>query len=283
MAIEYLDEGVTTLASGGWKVAAGTAGSGIADSATLIISKGSANITSSLDWSSLTEGVEYIDIYQTFLGNIGSAAGSLKLDADASSASRISFAGPGSLFLGAKGDNNLITHFFMTARGRAYLTEGTFSNIRFGGGALNVNESTVVTNAYLHGGQSTIGYNGAPIDILDIDGGVHNINRTATGDPGKFWVRGGTCVYDVPTSSTAPGEIRIGSAGTVMLVNCVTPVASVYVDGLLDASRLKSPVTLTTVYYGPNARIIEGNRLTITNRVRGSGSASVAGFLPQPV
>ena len=282
MDLEYLLDGVSSFASGNWKLADGTGGSGIADASTNIVNKGSAKITSDLDWSSLTTGVESFDILSTFLGDIGSAAGSLRFDADNSSDARVSFAGPGNLYLGAKGGSNVITYFYMTAAGRAYLTEGTFTNVRFGGGTLTVNESTVVTNAYLHGGSSTVAYNATDLTVLDIDSGVHTIRRRAVGGAGNFRVTSGTCNYDVTTAETGWGEVRIGAAGNLNLISAGATCTDAYVDGVLDASRLKVPVTITNVYYGPNARVIEGTQLTITNRIRASGTSAACGFLPRP-
>jgi len=281
MALEYLLDGVSSLAAGNWKLADGSGGSGLANGSVNVINKGSAKITSDLDWSALT-GIESLDILSTFLGDIGSAAGSLKLDADASSDARVSFAGPGNLYLGAKGNSNVITYFYMTAAGRAYLTEGTFTNVRFGGGTLTVNESTTVTNAYLAGGSSTVSYKSNDIEVLIIDGGVHTIRRRVEGDPGDFRIDSGTCNYDVTTAEAGFGEVRIGSDGMMNLISCGASVTDAYVNGTLDASRLKVPVTITNVYYGPNARVIEGTQLTITNRIRASGTSAACGFLPRP-
>jgi len=282
MALEYLLEGVSSLAAGNWKLANGGAGTGVADTATLIINKGSAKITSDIDWSALVTGIESLDILSTFLGDIGSAAGSLQLDADNSSDARVSFAGPGNLYLAASGGSDVITYFYMTAAGRAYLTAGTFTNVRFGGGTLTVNESTIVTNAYLYGGASTISYNATDLTVLHIDGGVHTIRRRAVGGAGDFRIMSGTCNYDVTTAESGWGEVRITSAGTLNLVSAGATCTDAYVDGVLDASRLKVPVTITNVYYGPNARVIEGTQLTITNRIRASGTTSACGFLPRP-
>lgn len=280
--IQFLLDGVSSLASGNWKLATGSGGSGIVDAAQLVISKGSAKITSDLDWSALSTGIESLDILSTFLGDIGSAAGSLQLDADNSSDARVSFAGPGNLYLAASGGSDVITYFYMTATGRAYLTAGTFTNIRFGGGTLTVNESAAVTNAYLHGGASTIAYNSTDITVLDIDGGVHTIRRRAVGGAGNFRVTSGTCNYDVTTAESGWGEVRIGAAGTLNLISAGETCTDAYVDGVLDASKLKVPVIITNVYYGPNARVIPGTQLTITNHIRASGTSAACGFLPRP-
>ena len=68
MAIAYLNEGAVSLAAANWSDA-----TGFANNATLVISSGSQTITTSLDQSGLSGGIDTLDILQVFTGRIGGA------------------------------------------------------------------------------------------------------------------------------------------------------------------------------------------------------------------
>lgn len=269
MAVEYLTRGVDSLAAGNWKLAGGGAGSGIVDSATLVVADGSATITNDIVWDALTEGIESLDFLPGFSGNVGSSAGPLQLDADAASTSRVTWGGPGTLYYQAKGDNNLCNNFLMTSRGRANLVAGTFTNIRMGGGVLSVSPSAVVTNYYTQGGSSTLGYNATAFTTLDIDGGVHTVNRPCA----TINVRSGTLVYDVTTAESTSATITVWQGATLRLLSARATIATVNLYGTLDAQNLRTPVTLTATNVGPRFRVIPSSKLTYT---------PVYQFLPMP-
>jgi len=264
MAIAYLNEGAVSLAAANWSDA-----TGFANLATLVIASGSQTITTALDQSGLSGGIDTLDIGPQFTGRIGSpSTGPLKVDADeGGSTHRVTYnAGGGVLYLQAAGDNNLISNFWKSSPGAAYLMGGTFTNVILGEGPLSVNGSTVVTNAYLKGGNSTIEA-GTAFTSLSVYAGTHYTKR----DCATINVYGGTLIYDVPTTATTT-TITVYSGATLRLLSS-DAIATLNLEGYADFSQAKVGITIATANLGPLYKINESANVTITTRAAAGAKA----------
>jgi len=243
MAIAYLNEGAVSLAAANWSDA-----TGFANAATLVISSGSQTITTSLDQSGLSGGIDTLDILPGFTGRIGGAGyGSLKVDADeGGSTHRIIYnAGGGSLYLQAGGDNTLITNFWMSSLGSCYLTGGTFTNVVLGQGSLSVDSSTVLTDPVFDGGAAVV-QAGTAATSLTVRGGSHVWNRGATTinvyGRGRLNIDcGGTAITTLNILSSE-AEVVLSSSGTITTVNNW---------GRLLADKISRAITISTYNSGP--------------------------------
>lgn len=280
MAYAYLTTGATDITGASWSDA-----TGFANSATLGIETGSQTIVSSLNQSALGTGLNYLLVGPGFSGNIGSpAAGSLVVDVDAGSDPHVTYAASGgNFYLTAGGGNTLITRVECNSAGNLYLTGGTFTNLDVVRGTCNVNASTVVTNAYLVGGNSTIEYNATALTTLTVSGGSHTLKRTAN----TVIMNGGDLRVDIDSGSLGATLLTM-NGGRVTLVSGNIPVA-VFIGGTLDVSKLKRPATIAgtsaVVYNGFRGALAQapGNTLTWTTgniTYRGSYVSSDAGFAP---
>ena len=243
MAIAYLNEGSVSLAAANWSDS-----TGFANAATLVISSGSQTITTALDQSALSAGIDTIDILPGFTGRIGGPGfGSLKVDADEGGAThRIIYnAGGGSLYLQAGGDNTLISNFWMSSLGSCYLTGGTFTNVVLGQGSLSVDATTVLTDPIFDGGTAIV-QAGTAATSVTVRGGAH------------VWKRGATTI-----NVHGRGRLTIDCAGVaITTINILSPDAEVILLssgtittvnnwGRLTADKLSRAVTITTYNSGP--------------------------------
>lgn len=233
MAYAFLTTGSTTFAAGSWSDATGFANSG-----TLAIESGSQTIVSALDQSALGTGLNYFNVGPLFSGDIGSpSAGSLKVDIDAGTDPHFTYAASGGhCYLTAGGGNTLITRVECNSNGGTlHLTGGIFTNLDVVRGTCTVNESTVVTNAYLVGGTTTIEYNATALTILNIGGGTHTLKRTAN----TVILSGGTLYVDIDSGSLGATIVTV-TGGVLVLKSGAIPVA-VFIGGRIDLSQIRKP------------------------------------------
>lgn len=197
MAIAYLNEGAVSLTSGNWSDS-----TGFANNATLVINKpigGNQPVTTSVDWSGLTEGVHCLDIRPGATGQLGTAATPLMVDADDDSATDslayVSNYGSGfHLYLRAKGDDNLILNNSTGAGNQTTLIEGEFTNTSVRGGVFRAEQSAELTNYDQYGGEAEIEYNATPLTLCRVTGGRCIIRRKFT----KLIVGGNAKVLYIP-------------------------------------------------------------------------------------
>lgn len=251
MAIAYLAEGSTTLAAAAWSDA-----TGFANDATLVIERGGQTITTALDQSALGTGINYLQVRRTFTGNIGSsAAGPLKVDADAGSDPNIVYAAAaGSFYLQAGGGSALVSRMECNTGGQLRLVGGTFTNVDMLRGAMSANGSTVITNLFVTGGEATIEDNATAITNLEIFGGTVTLRRGAT----NVTMRGGRLILDADGRSLGPTVLDV-LGGEIVWISGAIPGGSSRsrVACSIDVSRLRrdaafAATNATTVY--PAAR-----------------------------
>ncbi len=243
-ADSYLNPGATSLAAANW-----TDGIGLANTKKCVISSGSQTITTDLDFSTLTAGIDTLDILPGFTGRIGGAGyGSLKLDADESTTNRVIYnAGGGALYLQAAGDNNIISNFWMSSLGSCYLTGGTFTNVVLGQGSLSVDSTTVLTDPIFDGGAAVV-QSGTAATSLTVRGGSH------------VWKRGATTInvygrgrLNIDCAGTAITTLNILSSEAEVVLSSSGTITTVNNWGRLLADKLAREITISTYNAGPAA------------------------------
>jgi hypothetical protein len=294
MAIEILNTGSTSLASGNWKTLAGAAGSGIVDDAELLIQTGTQSITSDVTWTSLTNGIKYLDISPGFAGNIAGTSGSLAFQTRNSLFSQITQlprvryeASGGTLYYTAENASaNDECHYLQVNGGGGLYVTGTCSvrRLELTAGRIWVNQNVGSVANYrwvFAGGTSTIevvnsgGTNN--IHALTVTGGQHLLKRgiqgttvTAGGRVEGLQVHGGSVTIDAGSQNVAAMTV---TGGTVTVLNAGNPDTTtagvtnlLALGGTLDFSRLSRPMTLSLVEDAPSCTIIPSKYLTITTR-----------------
>lgn len=246
----YLNEGAVSLANANWDT-----GTGFAEDATLVIASGSQTITTQLDNSGVTNGIDTLDVLPGFTGRIGGAGfGSLKLRATSGVTNRVVYnAGGGSLYLQAAGSGtNEITTFWMSSLGSCYLTGGTFTNTVLGQGSLSVDSTTVLTTANLDGGSAVIQSNGTAITTLTVSGGSHVLKRGGTTinvyGRGRLTIDCSTVAITTLNILSSEAEVVLLSSGTITTCNNW---------GRLIASKLTRAITITNYNAGPASFIAD--------------------------
>lgn len=278
MASEYLTEGVNSLAPGNWKLSDGTSSGspGFVNAATLVIGNGSTNITSDLDWSSLTNGVQSLKVTATFGGNVGAASTPLIVDASDSSAAvewttavpteaRIEHSGTGALYV--RGDNYGIDNLQQNGNGTTVLINGTAAYTRVQRGKFQAESLATVTTFNAMGGTSVLGTKSSAGTLANVWNGSHTTQRPFT----TMNIYGGTWIINVSNAGAASTINQHG--GTVILLAHGTTAITAYnhYAGVFDPTRLRVDTIITTytrqegaVYAGsPN-----GATLTLTNSIR---------------
>jgi len=245
----YLNEGAVSLAAANWDDA-----TGFAEDATLVIASGSQTITTSLDQSAVTNGIDTLDILPGFTGRIGgSGYGSLKLRATSGLTNRVVYnAGGGSLYLQAAGSgSNTITTFWMSSLGSCYLTGGTFSDTVLGQGSLSVDSTTVLTDANFNGG-SAIVQSGTAATSITVSGGAHVLKRGSATisvyGRGRLTIDCGTAAITTLNILNPEAEVTLLSSGTISTVNNW---------GRLIADKVARTIALTAYKAGPAAVILD--------------------------
>lgn len=220
MAVEYF----TALGGDGVSLTGNWSGSGFADDATLVIGKGSANITANLDTTgSTTGGIDYMHITEGFAGTIGSAsagAASIEFDATYTTAANFVLRGPAAVFLTA--GSTTCTKAEVTA-GRLVLTGGTFTTLVVSGGEVIIQSAATVTTLYVTGGTvRQLGIAGTAATTAHVSGGSYFTERvpvtlnqrgdsyiqvdSTTADNTTFNHSAGRCVWQDGNIATLNGE-----------------------------------------------------------------------------
>jgi hypothetical protein len=274
MATEYLVEGVNSLAAGNWRLGdTTTVGSGFVNAATLVINSGSTAITSDLNWSSLTNGVQYLKIAEKFGGNIGTGTSPLIVDASDSTAAvewssaapteaRIEHQGTGTLYL--QGDNYGIDNLMQDGAGGTVLVSGTAAYLRVQRGKFQAETAAVVTNAALIDGTATFGTKTTAGTLLNVWGGSHTIQRPFT----TINVYGGVVTINAVGAGAASTINQYG--GTVILIAHSNTAITAYnhFGGTFDPRGLKFDTIITTYTRSFGATFSgrpNGAALTLTN------------------
>ena len=295
MAIEILNTGSTSLASGNFKTLAGAAGSGFVDDAELLIQSGTQAITSDITWTSLTNGVKFLDISPGFAGNIaGGTAGSLAFQTRNSLFSQVTQlprvryeASGGTMYYTAENASaNDEVHYLQVNGGGALYVTGT-CNVRrmeLNAGRLIINQNVGSVANYrwvFTGGTSTIDIvnSGGTNDIhaLTITGGQHLLKRgiqgttvTAGSRTEGLSVIGGAVTIDAGSRNVSALTVAGGSVTVLNAGNPDTPTAGITnllaLGGTIDFSRLQRPMTITLVEDASSCTIIPSKYLTITTR-----------------
>lgn len=280
MAIEYLNEGATSLAAANWSLT-----TGFADNATLIIDKPFGNrqpLTTATDQSGLTTGIDYLDIHAGGQGQLGTGSSPLKVDADTAAGDGITNYGAVTLYLDAGGGSGVINNFacgpgsINTLQG-----SGTFGQVAVAGGSVNVQDSTVVTNFDAYGGTGEIGYNSTKITLCRVMRGTWTIKRACTsiivGENARV-------ILDLDDAASMTSTTLTNYGGHVTLVNAAYPTL-VSVGGTIDLSKARRPFEIggTSITLG-GTKIIEGSGIVTVSNVTNVGNSkrSVGGFTPAP-
>lgn len=261
-----LNKNANSLAAANWSDA-----TGFADNAELVIADGTVDIDTALDQSGLTAGISYLIIRASYRANVGSAGTPLECDVDGTdptdtfAAPTLAMFAPTSLYYQASGGNNVCDNLVQAGSGRVFLEGGTITNLRQASGRVDVNASTVVTNANITGGRCEFAYNATNFTDLTVRGG-----NVITKRGGTMIVRAGTLVVDVDLAS--PTLSITVERGAQLIVRDGAAIATLTNYGVADLRQAKRPVTITTLNRGPTSRLLVGDAsLTITtdNKVFG--------------
>lgn len=276
MAIEFLAEGAVTLAAAAWT------GSGFADNATLVINKPFGNgspLTTGTDQSGLTVGIDYLDVMKGAVGQLGTGALPLTVDADSAAGDRITNHGAVKLYLDAGGGSATINNFDCGAGSQNYLVGGTFGQTTVQGGLFNANESTVLTNLDGYGGQGEVAYKSDKITLCRIMRGTWVIRRACThliiGDQARVIFDPDDAASHTSTAITNYGGHLDWRAGAVPTVNSI--------GGTIDFSQARAVFAPgATAFNLGGTRIIEGAGQVDTSNVAyvGGMQRSVGGAIP---
>lgn len=256
MAETQLNTGATSFAAANWADA-----TGFANSAQLAIVDGSQTINAGLDQSALGTGINYLEVRSGFSGIIGGNSGPLIVDADAGSSPHITYAaGGGAFYLRAGGGSSLISRFDQKSNGRAYLTNGTFTEVNLTTGTLVLADAATATTVVLSGGTATLDGGGAGTSAtIIVLGGTHRIRRPAGT---LLVVVGGTVHYEAPSGSSS---VLSQYGGTVYHYS--GDLDPTYYSGSYDPTALYLNSTLTSPVKYPNAKVktsTDGATLTLS-------------------
>lgn len=232
MALEYLNDGAVSFAAANWSAA-----TGFADNATLVATLTGQTVSSDLDWSGLTTGINRFYVTVGSNGSIGtSASGSLKVDIDDSTGdwssanatrSRLEvFANSGQFYINAGGASGVISNSFVDTGGTFYFTGGTWTLAKITRGTFNVNESSTLGTLWVWGPASgTIEAKTSGLTTLNMLGGPGNaggnviLRRAGT----TINLYGGTLTYAALSGTTTTVNIYGGTfihqAGAITTVN----------------------------------------------------------------
>lgn len=279
MAIAYLNEGATSVAASNWSDT-----TGFADNATLVIDKpfgAGQPISSDTDQSGLTEGIDYLDIHPGAVGQLGTGASPLRLDADTAAGAGVSNYGQVSLYLQAKGDDNTIKNFSCGPGSRNTLVAGTFGQTVVSGGMLTAEESAVMTSFDAYGGAGEIKYNSTKITLARIMRGNWLLRRACTS---LIVGENATVTIDLNDAADMTTTTLTNYGGKVIIVYGGYKTL-VSLAGVIDLSQARRAFTIgaTSLTLG-GAKIIEGSGIVTISTVTyvGNSKRSVGGFVPAP-
>jgi len=241
MAVTYLDPGATSLAAGSWKD-----GIGFANSATLVMSAGSAtSFGASVDFSGLSQGIDYLRILAPFTGSIQSSSGGpVKFDADQGTDQLVSYGAGGGLFrYQAAGNSNAATNVENIGNGHLYLMGGTITNLTLCSGQTDADSSTIITNCYVTGGNNAIEYNATAITVFEQTNGYTVLKRGAA----KIVMNGGTLVIDYDDGDNGTytyGSTSIEQNGGLIIWRNGNLDNAKWRGGRLDGRQLRQSATI---------------------------------------
>jgi len=226
MALAYLNAGAVSFAAANWSDA-----TGFADNATLVAKLTGQTVSSDLDYSGLTTGINRLYVTVGSNGSIGtSASGSLKVDIDDSTGdwssanstrSRLEmFANSGQFYINAGGASGVISNSFIDTGGTFYFTGGTWTLAKITRGTFNVNESSTLVTLWVWGPASgTIEAKTSGLTTLHMLGGSVVLRRAGT----TINLYGGTLRYAALSGTTTTVNIYGGTfiheAGAITTVN----------------------------------------------------------------
>lgn len=252
MAIEYLNDGATSLAAANWATITGGGGSGYANGATLVIPGGGNNITAALDQSaSATTGITYLIIAAGYSGSIGTASsphivevsdGSIAEWRSDNTEGRIEHNGTGVLYV--QGSDTGIDNLMQNGAGQTILISGTATYARVQSGRFQAEAASVVTNAAVLGGSVLFATKTTAGTLLNVWGGSVTTRRPWT----TLNVYGGTVIVDV-YNAAAGSTINIHGGRVVLNGHGNTAITAVnHYAGEFDCRsvRVKTVITAYT-------------------------------------
>ena len=249
MALSYLNENATSAAAANWSDS-----TGFADNAELVLSVSNGiAVTSDVDHSSLTTGVESFEIQPAFNADAGQAGTPFQFDADYSADAFVKHGGPRRFYYSATGGSSNCNFYYHVGTGQTYLEGGTIDNTYVTRGEFYANASTVLTNMQVFGGRGTIDNNATGFTAYTQKGGSWTVKRDGT-----FIVERGTLILDIPDASpTVSLTVEQGARVIVLQANAIATVNN---DGIIDLTRAKRPITLgaSTHNQGPYAKLYQG-------------------------
>lgn len=217
----------------------------VANADTVTFAEGSQTVNAGL---TVTAQLNQLAILPAFTGTIGGGSGSFDVAVGGASAGTnprtVYAAGGGSLYLGRSGAT--YTRVQAIGRGSMYLTNGTVTTLEQRSGVVSVNGSTIVTNAYVQGGEFSCLNNATAITDAVVSGGVANFQRSVT--TLKIAGRGIANVYRDDTTASMPTATTIEAGGGLLKWrggNITTLRA--WGDAMLDFSAVAVPITITNL------------------------------------
>lgn len=275
MAKAYLNDGAKSLSSENWSDA-----TGFADNAQLVIEKhvgGNQPITASVDHSTLTTGIDSLDIQK---GAVGTIRG-LKVDADTGSTDGISNHGNFYLQSFSAGGTGVINNFDCGPGSRNSFDTGTIGQTTVQGGYFEAGQSGILTNFDQWGGTSIIEYNATVITNCNIMRGNATLRRGCT----NLTVgENATVTIDLDDAQTV-GVVNLNNHGGRVNIIHGGVTNAVLRSGVLDLSKARRAFTVgtTSVTLG-GTNIVEGDgTVTISNVTYiGNAKRSVGGYTPSP-
>ena len=249
MALAYLNENATSAAAANWSDT-----TGFADGAELVLSTGTVGVTSDVDQSGLTTGVESFEIQATYNADAAVAGTPFIFDADNSADAFVKHGGPRRFYYDASGGSGVCNFYYHTGVGQSYIEGGTLTNLYVVRGSFNANASTVITNATIYGGTAVIENNATGFTACTVKGGIVTSKRDGT-----YTVEGGTLILDIPDASPTV-SVTVKQGGR-LIVRQANAIATLYNDGAVDIAQARRPVTLGASNHeqGPFARLVRGS------------------------
>jgi len=283
MAETTLNEGATSLAAANWADA-----TGVVDNGQLVINKpfgSGVPLTSSVDWSALTTGIDYLEIKPGASGTLGSGGSPLKIDADTdfglTDLDGITNHGKVTLYLEAGGGSSRILNFDCGGGSRNFLVGGTFTTTTVQGGSVDANESTVLTNLDCYGGSGEIHYNATKPTLVRIMRGNWVIRRACTS---LIIGENARVIYDPDDAASHTSTAVTNYGGTLdWRAGAIPTVTSI--GGTLDFTKARTSFAPgATAFIVGGTVIHEGTGEVDLSNVTyvGRMSRSVGGFTPAP-
>lgn len=278
MAVAYLNEGAVSVAAANWSDA-----TGFADNATLVIDKpfgGGSPLTASVDQSALTTGIDYLDILKGAVGQLGTGASPLQVDADTAAGDGITNYGNVTLYFKG-GGSGVINNFSCGAGSRNIQTDDTVGQVVVEGGSYTAEESAVITNFDAYGGTGEIKYNSTKITLCRIMRGTWILRRACTS---LIVGENARVIIDIDDAASMTSTAITNYGGTIDLVHGAYPTLT-SIGGTIDLRNARRAFEIggTAITLG-GTRIIEGSEVVTVSNVTNVGNSkrSVGGFVPIP-